>query len=50
MVGCSNLFFSDQTLLAYVEPFKENSYHTFFEILINEQVNFNNYESTKNFK
>ncbi len=44
MVGCSNLFFSDQTLLAYVEPFKEEKYHTFFDLLINEQVSFNNYE------
>lgn len=44
MVGCSNLFFSDQTLLAYVEPFKQSEYHTFFDLLINEQVNFNNYE------
>jgi hypothetical protein len=44
MVGCSNLFFSDQTHLAYVEPFKEEKYHTFFDLLVNEQVNFNNYE------
>lgn len=44
MVGCSNLFFSDQTLLAYVEPFKEKQYHCFFDLLANEQVNFNNYE------
>lgn len=44
IVGCSNLLFSDQTLLAYVEPFKEKQYHTFFDLLINEQVNFNNYE------
>jgi hypothetical protein len=44
MVGCSNLFFSDQTLLAYVEPFKEKKYHTFFELLTNEQINFSNYE------
>jgi hypothetical protein len=44
MVGCSNLFFSDQTLLAYVEPFKEKKYHTFIDLLANEQVNFNNYE------
>jgi len=44
MLGCSNLFFSDQTLLAYVEPFKEEKYHTFFDLLDNEQVNFNNYE------
>ncbi|MGZ3863815.1 MAG: hypothetical protein ACXVPN_01730 [Bacteroidia bacterium] len=44
MVACSNLFFSDQTLLAYVEPFKEKHYSTFFNLLIKEQVNFNNYE------
>ena len=44
MVGCSNLFFSDQTLLAYVEPFKEKQYHSFFDLLANEQVKFSNYE------
>lgn len=44
MVGCSNLFFSDQTLLAYVEPFIEKKYHTFFDLLVNEQVSFNNYK------
>ena len=44
MIGCSNLFFSDQTLLAYVEPFKEEKYHTFFDLIVNEQVSFNNYE------
>ncbi len=44
MLGCSNLFFSDQTLLAYVEPFKEKKYHNFFELLTNEQVKFSNYE------
>ncbi|EKD31832.1 MAG: hypothetical protein ACD_77C00236G0010 [uncultured bacterium] len=44
MVGCSNLFFSDQTLLAYVEPFKEKQYHNFFDLLANEQVKFSNYE------
>jgi len=44
MVGCSNLFFSDQTLLAYVEPFKEKHYHNFFDLLANEQVRFSNYE------
>jgi len=43
MVGCSNLFFSDQTLLAYVEPFKEKEHHNFFELLVNEQVYFDNY-------
>jgi len=44
MVNCSNLFFSDQTLLAYVEPYREEKYHTFFDLLANEQVKFSNYE------
>jgi hypothetical protein len=44
ITGCSNLFFSDQTLLAYVEPFKEKQYHNFFDLLTNEQVKFSNYE------
>lgn len=45
MVNCSNLLFSDQTLLSYVEPFKEKEYTNFFELLSNEtQVHFNNYE------
>ena len=46
MRGCSNLFFSDQTLLAYVEPFKNKQYRTFFDLLANEEgkVKFFNYE------
>lgn len=44
MLYCSNLFFSDQTLLAYVEPFKKEKYHTFFDLLVNEKVYFKNYE------
>lgn len=44
MAWCSNLFFSDQTLLAYVEPFKEKHYQNFFDLIVNEQVNFNSYE------
>ncbi len=44
VLGCSNLFFSDQTFLAYVEPFKEEKHHTFFDLLVNEQVKFNNYQ------
>lgn len=44
MVACSNLFFSDQTLLSFVDPFKEKQYDTFFNLLINENVNINNYE------
>ncbi len=44
MLSCSNIFFSDQTLLAYVDPYKEKKYHTFFNLLANEQVKFSNYE------
>jgi len=44
IVSCSNLFFSDQAMLDYVEPYKEKHYHTFFNLLRNERVNFNNYE------
>jgi 23S rRNA U2552 (ribose-2'-O)-methylase RlmE/FtsJ len=44
IVGCSNLFFSDQTLLAYVEPYREEKYHTFFDLIANKKVKFSNYE------
>lgn len=39
-----NLFFSDQTLLGYVEPYKEKHYHTFFDVLSNEEVAFDKYK------
>ncbi|WP_446778133.1 hypothetical protein [Macellibacteroides fermentans] len=46
MLLCSNLIFSDQTLLASVEPFKNKQYNTFFDLLANEEgnVKFSNYE------
>jgi hypothetical protein len=44
MAGCANLFFSDQTSLAYVEQFKEKHYHTFFELLTNEHVKYGSFE------
>nr|SHO12361.1 ATPase involved in DNA repair [Moritella viscosa] len=44
-ISSSHLFFSDQTLLAYVEPFTEKRYQTFFELLNNEtDIYFKNYE------
>jgi hypothetical protein len=43
MVGCTNLFFSDQSSLVYVEPFKEKHYPTFFDLLANEQVNYGSF-------
>ena len=39
----SNVFFSDQTLLAYVEPYKEKKYRNFFELLSHEHVQYENY-------
>ena len=45
IVSCVKLFFSDQTLLAFVEPFKEKHYHTFFDLLANEEVKYSSYES-----
>ncbi len=44
LIGCSNVFFSDQTLLAYVEPYKEKHYRIFFDLLANEEVDYNKYE------
>lgn len=42
---CSELFFSDQTMLAYVKPFKEKTYQNLFELLWNESgVEFESYE------
>lgn len=43
-VSCSNIFFSDQTLLAYIEPFKGKEYRTFFDLLANEDVKLSSYE------
>lgn len=41
------LFFSDQTLLGFVEPYKDKHYHTLFDVLINEDVAFDRYEEYK---
>jgi len=44
-ISSTNLFFSDQTLLAYVEPFREKQYQNFFELLKNEKnIYFDKYE------
>lgn len=44
ITACSNLFFSDQSMLSYVEPFRDKQYSTFFELLASEQVKFGYYE------
>lgn len=44
MVNCANIFFSNQTLLTYVNPFKEKRYKCFFDLLSNEELKFENYE------
>ena len=38
IINCVNIFFSDQNILTYVEPFKEKKYESFFELLANEEV------------
>jgi len=40
----THLFFSDQTLLAYVEPHKKKHYKSFFDLLANEEICYENYE------
>ncbi len=41
----SKIFFSDQTLLSYVEPFKKKNYKTFFDLLANEEnVEYKSYQ------
>jgi len=40
----SNIFFSDQTMLTYIEPFKKNNYRTFFDLLANEKVEYKYYQ------
>jgi len=44
MSGCRNLFFSDQTLLTHVEPFKEKRHHAFFDLITKEKVKYHSYE------
>ena len=44
LIQYTNLLFSDQTLLAYVEPYKEKHYRNLCDLLANEQVNYENYE------
>lgn len=44
IIGLSNLFYSNQTHLTYVDPFKEKKYPTLFDLLTNEDVKFSGYE------
>lgn len=44
MAFCRDLFFSDQAMLTYVEPFKDKHYKYFYDLLINENVKFDNYQ------
>ena len=37
-------FFSDQSLLEYVEPYKEKKYHSLYQLLSKEKVEYGNYE------
>lgn len=41
-----HLLFSDQTLLTYVDPFKDKKYGNFVDLLVNEEeISFSNYEA-----
>lgn len=40
---CARLLFSDQTSLNYVDPFKASDYYSFFYLIANERVEFDNY-------
>jgi len=44
IVTCANIFFSDQTTLTFVEPYKEKNYNCFFYLLSNEEIKYGNYE------
>lgn len=44
MVTCANMFFSDQTILTFVDPYKDKHYTCFFDLLSNEEIIFDNYE------
>lgn len=43
VIQLKHYFHSDQSLLFYVDPYK-GKYHSFYELLKNENVEFNNYE------
>ena len=41
-----HLFFSDQSMLTFVDPFKDSRYHSFYYLLIeqDEKINYDNYQ------
>lgn len=43
--GCLNLIFSDQAMLTYVYPFNEKHYYNLFELLSNEEIQYDHYEN-----
>lgn len=50
LVSCCNLFFSDQSMLAYVKPYEDKQYGTLFDILTHEDVKFGNYEDFQKYR
>jgi len=44
LISWLNLFFSDQTTLAYVKQYKDKEYRTLFKLLTKEEVKFDFYE------
>ena len=50
LTNCMNLLFSDQTTLGYVTPFESKQYQTLFDIMLNENVEFDNYLDSQKYK
>lgn len=45
IVSCSNLLFSDQFDLSYVSPFEDEKITCLFDLIVNERVDYDNYEN-----
>ncbi|QNH63719.1 hypothetical protein [Hymenobacter sediminicola] len=43
-INCINILFSNQTLLSYIDPFKDKNYDNFYEILTKEEIKYTYYE------
>lgn len=44
IVNCAYIFFSSQSMLTYIEPFREKEYGCFFNLLANEDVKYDDYQ------
>lgn len=44
IVNCAYIFFSSQSMLTYIEPFRNKEYGCFFDLLANEDVKYDDYQ------